>query len=53
MRVRSRVLEIAGRHPTGRVAIVSHMGVIEALLPGARVENAGLRRAAADVLTLR
>ena len=52
-RVRSRVLAIAERHPTGRVAIVSHMGVIEALLPGAGVGNAGLRRATAPDLTLK
>ncbi len=53
VRVRSRVLAIAGRHPTGRVAIVSHMGVIEALLPGAGIENAGLCRAVARDLTLK
>ena len=51
-RVRSGVAEIAARHPTGRVAIVSHLGVIEALLPNARVETAGLRRALAGDLTL-
>ena len=53
VRVRNRVLKIAERHPIGRVAIVSHLGVIEALLPGARVENAGLRRAAGRDLTLK
>lgn len=53
VRVRSRVMEIAACHPTGRVAIVSHQGVIEALLPGVHVENAGLRRAAARDLTLK
>jgi len=52
LRVRSRVAKIAAQHPTGRVAIVAHLGVIEALLPGVRVENAKLRRARAGELTL-
>jgi len=51
-RVRSFVSEIAARHPAGRVAIVSHLGVIESLLPGVRFENAGMRRANAAELTL-
>jgi probable phosphoglycerate mutase len=49
-RVRSCVSEIADHHPAGRVMIVSHMGVIESLLPGVIVKNAGLERALATSL---
>ena len=51
-RVRRRVLEIAAHHPKGRVAIVAHLGVVEALSPGARLATAGVHRAFAAELTL-
>ena len=43
-RVRDCVAKLVARHPGGRIAIVAHMGVIAALLPDTRLDNAAFRR---------
>jgi 2,3-bisphosphoglycerate-dependent phosphoglycerate mutase len=53
-RARWAVRRIANGDPWGRVVIVSHLGLIRALLPGAEPNNADFMRvSAADALTRR
>lgn len=49
-RVRSTVAEIAAGHSGRCVAIVAHLGVVSALLPGAELDNAEWRRVTAGEL---
>lgn len=44
-RVRPVALQIAVRHAGRRIALVAHLGVIRALLPGTELANAGWCRA--------
>jgi probable phosphoglycerate mutase len=43
-RVRAAAAEIAAAHPGERVALVTHLGAVRALCPGAELPNAGWRR---------
>lgn len=49
-RVRNAAARLAAAHPGRRVALVTHLGVIRALLPGAELGNAEWRRARAGEL---
>jgi len=49
-RVRAAAAELAAAHRGRRVALVTHLGVIRALVPGAETANAGWLRLAARVL---
>ncbi len=40
LRVRAAAAEIAARHPGERVALVTHLGVVRALVPGTDLDNA-------------
>jgi broad specificity phosphatase PhoE len=50
LRVRAAAAEIAARHPGERVALVTHLGVVRALVPGTDLDNAGWCRASAHEL---
>jgi broad specificity phosphatase PhoE len=47
VRVRTAVAEIAVRYPGKRIALVTHLGAVRALLPGSELPNAGWCRARA------
>jgi probable phosphoglycerate mutase len=50
VRVRTAASEIAARHPGERIALVTHLGAVRALLPGTELPNAGWCRAQANEL---
>ena len=50
LRVRRAMAEIAARHQGQRLAVVTHLGVIRALLPGTELGNAEWVEARADAL---
>jgi len=45
-RVRAALVELAARSPGRSLAVVTHLGVLRALLPGTDLENADFRRLA-------
>lgn len=49
-RVRKAFRAIAEAHPHKRIVVVTHLGVVQALLPGTELTNAGTVRAAFDEL---
>lgn len=51
-RVRDAFAALAAQHPGGRVAVVTHLGVIRALLPGSDLANTGTARITAQALGL-
>lgn len=52
-RARAAVAELAAAHRGRRLALVTHLGVIRALVPGATLENAGWLRWRASALPAR
>jgi broad specificity phosphatase PhoE len=50
LRVRRAAASIAASHPGQRVALVTHLGAVRALLPGTELPNAGWCRARASQL---
>jgi broad specificity phosphatase PhoE len=46
LRVRSAIAELVAANPGRRLAVVTHLGAIRALLPGTELENAGWRSVA-------
>jgi len=51
-RVRAAFAALAAAHPGARIGVVTHLGVIRALLPDSEPVNAGLVRVRADALGL-